>query len=161
ACEICGLNRYPPEEERESPLKFIVLMPSLGALILLTSFPTRLSLAAEQDARMVAPPNAVSGRLPSVAPTPAREAAKTFRVLDGFRMDRLAAPLVSQGHGRGRQGRPPSENLHRFPKVQRAGRDEQFGVGPRQSHPRRRRQQRWSNPPGRQARREAAADDTK
>ena len=96
ACEICGLNRYPPEEERESPLKFIVLMPSLGALILLTSFPTRLSLAAEQDARMVAPPNAVSGRLPSVAPTPAREAAKTLRVLDGFRIDLLAAePLVA------------------------------------------------------------------
>src|SRR5437016_12947326 len=55
-----------------------------------------LSLAAEQDPRMVAPSNAVSGRLPSTAPTPAREAAKTFRVLDGFRMDLLAAePLVA------------------------------------------------------------------
>src|SRR5881397_1029021 len=33
--------------------------------ILLTSAPMHLSLAAEQDARMVAPPNAVTGRLPS------------------------------------------------------------------------------------------------
>ncbi|MCI0537389.1 MAG: c-type cytochrome [Verrucomicrobiales bacterium] len=45
---------------------------------------------------MVAPANAVSGKLPSSAPTPARDAAKTFRVLDGFRMDLLAAePLVT------------------------------------------------------------------
>src|SRR5437762_941934 len=45
---------------------------------------------------MVAPPNAVRGRLPSIAPTPARNASKTFRVLDGFRMDLLAAePLVA------------------------------------------------------------------
>ena len=45
---------------------------------------------------MVAPPNAVRGKLPGIAPTPARDAAKTFRVLDGFRMDLLAAePLVA------------------------------------------------------------------
>jgi len=45
---------------------------------------------------MVAPSNAVRGKLPGIAPTPAREAAKTFRVLDGFRMDLLAAePLVA------------------------------------------------------------------
>src|SRR5439155_6814837 len=63
---------------------------------LLTSSPPRLSLGAEQDPRMVPPPNALRGRLPSIAPTPAREAAKTFRVLDGFRMDLLAAePLVA------------------------------------------------------------------
>src|SRR6185503_2572009 len=37
----------------------------------------------EQDPRMVAPPNAVRGRLPDIAPTPARDAAKTFRLLDG------------------------------------------------------------------------------
>ena len=52
--------------------------------------------AAEQDPRMAPPPNAVRGRLPGLAPTPARDAAKTFRVLDGFRMDLLAAePLVA------------------------------------------------------------------
>ena len=52
--------------------------------------------AAEQDPRMIAPRNAVSGKLPSAPPTPAREAAKTFRVLDGFRMDLLAAePMVA------------------------------------------------------------------
>jgi putative membrane-bound dehydrogenase-like protein len=63
---------------------------------LLTSAPTHLSLAAEQDPRMVAPPNAVRGRLPDIAPTPARDAAKNFRVLDGFHMDLLAAePLVA------------------------------------------------------------------
>ena len=62
----------------------------------LTSSPTGLGLAAEQDPRMVAPRNAVRGRLPAIAPTPARDAAKTFRVLDGFRMDLLAAePLVA------------------------------------------------------------------
>jgi putative membrane-bound dehydrogenase-like protein len=55
-----------------------------------------VSLAAEPDPRMVPPPNAVSGKLPGIAPTPARDAAKTFRVLDGFRMDLLAAePLVA------------------------------------------------------------------
>ncbi|HMJ66860.1 MAG TPA: hypothetical protein VK615_16075, partial [Candidatus Binatia bacterium] len=58
--------------------------------------PSHLSPAAEQDPRMVAPPDAVSGRLPGIAPTPARDAAKTIRVLDGFRMDLLAAePLVA------------------------------------------------------------------
>ena len=45
---------------------------------------------------MVPPPNAIRGKLPSIPPTPARDAAKTFRVLDGFRMDLLAAePLVA------------------------------------------------------------------
>ena len=62
----------------------------------LTSSPTHLSFAAEQDPRMVAPPNAVSGKLPSAAPITARDAAKTFRVLDGFHMDLLAGePLVA------------------------------------------------------------------
>src|SRR5262245_27285650 len=65
-------------------------------VVLLTSSPARLGLAAEPDPRMVAPPNAVRGKLPSLAPTPARDAARTFRVLDGFRMDLLAAePLVA------------------------------------------------------------------
>src|SRR3989440_2782687 len=63
---------------------------------LLMSFPKQLTFAAEPDPRMVAPPNAVRGRLPTIAPTPARDAAKAFRVLDGFRMDLLAAePLVA------------------------------------------------------------------
>src|SRR6185503_14574435 len=52
--------------------------------------------AAEQDPRMVAPANGVRDKLPRIAPTAAPEAAKTFRVLDGFRMDLLAAePLVA------------------------------------------------------------------
>jgi putative membrane-bound dehydrogenase-like protein len=63
---------------------------------LLTLPPAHLSFAAEQDPRMAAPPNAISGKLPGVAPVPAREAVKTFRVLDGFRMDLLAAePMVA------------------------------------------------------------------
>src|SRR5438046_2018291 len=63
---------------------------------LLTSSPAHLSLAAEQDPRMVPPPKAVRGRLPSIPPRAAGDAAKTFRVLDGFRMDLLAAePLVA------------------------------------------------------------------
>ncbi len=38
----------------------------------------------------------MTGRLPAVPPTPAKEAAKKFKVLDGFRMDLLAAePLVA------------------------------------------------------------------
>jgi putative membrane-bound dehydrogenase-like protein len=57
---------------------------------------TYFSLAAEQDSRMIAPSNGIRGKLPSVPPTPPRDAAKTFRVLDGFRMDLLAAePLVA------------------------------------------------------------------
>ncbi len=40
--------------------------------------------------------DAVTGKLPAVPPTPAKDAAKKFRVLDGFRMDLLAAePLVA------------------------------------------------------------------
>lgn len=45
---------------------------------------------------MVPPRNAVSSKLPSAPPTPAGEAAKRFRVLDGFRMDLLAAePMIA------------------------------------------------------------------
>ena len=63
---------------------------------LLTSAPTNHSVAAEPDPRMVPPPNAVRGRLLSIPPTAASDAGKTFRVLDGFRMDLLAAePLVA------------------------------------------------------------------
>jgi putative membrane-bound dehydrogenase-like protein len=52
--------------------------------------------AAEQDPRMVPPVNAITGKLSSVPPVPVRDAAKSFRVLDGFRMDLLAAePLVA------------------------------------------------------------------
>src|SRR5437867_215740 len=82
---------------RGSFCEFLGFMPLIfGAAILLVSAPANLSLAAEQDPRMVAPPNALTGRLPGIAPTHARDAAKTFRVLDGFRMDLLAAePLVA------------------------------------------------------------------
>lgn len=55
-----------------------------------------LSFAADQDPRMIPPANAVRGRIPSPAPITARDAAKTFRVLDSFRMDLLAAePFVA------------------------------------------------------------------
>ena len=80
--------RTHPRNEALTLIFFIVSF-------LASSF-TGVSLAAEQDPRMVAPSNAVSGRLPGLPPTPARDAAKTFRVLDGFRMDLLAAePLVA------------------------------------------------------------------
>ncbi|HUS34189.1 MAG TPA: PVC-type heme-binding CxxCH protein [Verrucomicrobiae bacterium] len=45
---------------------------------------------------MVPPADAVLGKLPAIPPKPAAEAAKSFRVLDGFRMDLLAAePLLA------------------------------------------------------------------
>jgi putative membrane-bound dehydrogenase-like protein len=73
---------------------------NLNLVLVLLSFlmpaPYFLSFAAEPDPRMVPPPNALIGKLPSLPPTPARDAGKTFRVLDGFRMDLLAAePLVA------------------------------------------------------------------
>jgi putative membrane-bound dehydrogenase-like protein len=50
----------------------------------------------EVDSRMVPPADAIQGKLPATPPTSASDAAKTFRVLDGFRMDLLAAePLLS------------------------------------------------------------------
>src|ERR1043166_2571820 len=59
--------------------------------------PEQVGLAAEPDPRMVPPPHAIRGKLPGIAPAPAPEAAKSFRVLDGFRMDLLAAepPVAS------------------------------------------------------------------
>jgi len=54
------------------------------------------AFAADVDPRMVPPANAIREKLPSIPPTPAKDAAKSFRVLDGFRMDLLAAePLVA------------------------------------------------------------------
>ena len=52
---------------------------------------------AEEKTLMSKPDSgAVTGKLPAVPPTPATEAAKKFKVLDGFRMDLLAAePLVA------------------------------------------------------------------
>jgi putative membrane-bound dehydrogenase-like protein len=67
----------------------------VGAVILVL-LAAPLAFAADQDPRMVPPPNAITGRLPSIPPTPPRDAAKTFRVLDGFHLDLLAAePLVA------------------------------------------------------------------
>src|SRR5262245_59743702 len=82
---------------RGSFREFTGFMPLIsGVAILLTLSLAHVSIGAEQDPRMVPPPNAVTGKLPSIAATPAREAAKAFRVLDGFRMDLLAAePLVA------------------------------------------------------------------
>ncbi len=76
-----------------------------AARSLLTSPLSRLGLllagvvaatAAERDTRMAAPTNAVVQPLPGLPPTPAHEAAKTFRTQDGFRMELIAAePLVA------------------------------------------------------------------
>lgn len=52
--------------------------------------------AAEANSLMVAPPKPFAGKFPMPAPTPPAEAAKTLRVLDGFRMELIAAePLVA------------------------------------------------------------------
>ncbi len=65
--------------------------------ILITAVLFPAVLTAQEKNHMAAPKKeAVSGKLPEVPPTPPAEAAKTFRVLDGFRMDLLAAePLVA------------------------------------------------------------------
>lgn len=69
---------------------------SLGQLFvvaLLTASGGFDSLHASEPKTIYSPPekNAVKEMLPRVPPTPPQEAAKTFRVLDGFRMDLLAA----------------------------------------------------------------------
>lgn len=64
--------------------------------VLISIFCASKLFGAEVDSRMVPPPDAIQGKLPATPPTSASDAAKTFRVLDGFRMDLLAAePLVS------------------------------------------------------------------
>lgn len=65
-------------------------------LVLLTfAFAAALG-AAEVNSLMVAPPKPVTGKIEPPPPTPPGEAAKTFRVLDGFRMELVAAePLVA------------------------------------------------------------------
>ncbi len=54
-------------------------------LLLLAGPALNLIRAAEPDPRMIPPLDAVRGKLPSLSPTPAIDAWKTFRVLDGFR----------------------------------------------------------------------------
>lgn len=65
--------------------------------LLVASLALSAQLIAEEKTLMSKPDSgAVSGKLPAVPPTPAQEAAKKFKVLDGFRMDLLAAePLVA------------------------------------------------------------------
>jgi putative membrane-bound dehydrogenase-like protein len=73
-------------------------LPGLrGARVLLISTLACFNLfAPEVDPRMVPPRDGVRGKLPAPSATPARESAKTFRVLDGFRMDLLASePMVA------------------------------------------------------------------
>lgn len=69
---------------------------SFGIGIALTAV-MHVALAAEPKTIFDTPDkDAVKNVLPRVPPTPAAEAAKTFRVLDGFRMELLAAePLVA------------------------------------------------------------------
>jgi putative membrane-bound dehydrogenase-like protein len=86
------LGQYQDERSRRTNevLAWIFCIASLMA-----HGPWSVSPAAEPDPRMVPPPNGVHGRLSSLPPTPAHDATKTFRVLNGFRMDLLAAePLV-------------------------------------------------------------------
>ncbi|HEY6227702.1 MAG TPA: PVC-type heme-binding CxxCH protein, partial [Verrucomicrobiae bacterium] len=65
-------------------------------IILLFAPFTAQIFAAEPDSRMVPPRNPVVGKLPASAPIAATDATKTFRVLDGFRMDLLASePMVA------------------------------------------------------------------
>ena len=66
-----------------------------SALLCLAIF---ASICHAEDKTIMSTPElgAVTGKLPAVPPTPAKEAAKKFKVLDGFRMDLLAAePLVA------------------------------------------------------------------
>lgn len=73
-------------------------MTSLRPLALLfASLLLAALIHAEEKTLMSKPDNgAVTGKLPTVPPTPAKEAAKKFKVLDGFHMDLLAAePLVA------------------------------------------------------------------
>ena len=74
--------------------RFLRFLPCLGWLAL--GCPIPMLLAAELDPRMVPPRDAVRGKLPSAPPLSASEAAKSFRLLDGFRLDLLAAePMVA------------------------------------------------------------------
>jgi putative membrane-bound dehydrogenase-like protein len=67
-----------------------------GGAALVWCFFVASVFAAEPDPRMIPPRNAVTGKLPSTPPTPPGEASKTFRVLDGFHMELLAAePMVA------------------------------------------------------------------
>ncbi len=63
----------------------------LACLLLATA-----ALAQEKTPMSAPERDAVTGKLPAVPPTPPQEAAAKFRVLDGFRMDLIAAePLVA------------------------------------------------------------------
>ncbi|MGH8018464.1 MAG: PVC-type heme-binding CxxCH protein [Opitutaceae bacterium] len=65
-------------------------------LIALALFPAGTLPGAARDPIMAAPPEPFAGEFSRVPPTPPQEAAKTFRILDGFRMDLLASePLVA------------------------------------------------------------------
>src|SRR5262245_51829656 len=84
-------SRNVKRAEARGPVSATFVLASI--LVTLASGRTN---PADPDPRMVPPSNAVRGRLPSTPPTPVSEANKTFRVLDGFRMDLLAAePLVA------------------------------------------------------------------
>lgn len=65
----------------------------LASLFLLAPSPARTQ---EKSIMSVPEKDAVTGELPAVPPKPPQEAAETFRVLDGFRMELVAAePLVT------------------------------------------------------------------
>ena len=88
--KIFQLHMFP-RCRRHEDLTLILFLVSL-----LTSPFAQKSFGADVDPRMVPPANAITSKLPSIPPTPARDVANTFRVLDGFRMELLAAePLVA------------------------------------------------------------------
>lgn len=85
-CHIAGakLTSTTPAER----LAQLVAAAILSSVLLFAG----VARAAPTDPRMAAPEkNAVTGKLSRVPPTPASEASKTFRVLDDFHMDLLAA----------------------------------------------------------------------
>ncbi len=83
-----------------SVLKNVSLQTIMNARRLLLCWATSFACVSSQaeDKTLMSTPDkdAVTGRLPAVPPTPANEAVKKFKVIDGFHMDLLAAePLVA------------------------------------------------------------------
>lgn len=90
-------SRYVFKKAAATPMIVIHERPVHFVATLVIVFVIGSSVGAQTKSILEAPErDAVGGKLPGTPPTPASEAAKTFRVLDGFRMDLLASePLVA------------------------------------------------------------------